>query len=108
MSKSIKDDTSREKLRHIIGACMCKDDDKSCWYTNNAQEVENDGTVQDNQVDAILNLIDQYTKTMCERARIDEWKLISESLHSAWLTASNFLSESRNRRLNELGKETDD
>ena len=41
-------------------------------------------------------------------ARINEWKLISESLHSAWLTASNFLSESRNRRLNELGKETDD
>lgn len=35
-------------------------------------------------------------------ARINEWKLISESLHSAWLTASNFLSESRNRRLNEL------
>ncbi len=56
----------------------------------------------------IMDLIDQHTKTMCERARIDEWKLISESLHSAWLTASNFLSESRNRRLNELGKETDD
>ena len=56
----------------------------------------------------LAEAIDQYTKTMCERARIDEWKLISESLHSAWLTASNFLSESRNRRLNELGKETDE
>ncbi len=41
-------------------------------------------------------------------ARINEWKLISESLHSAWLTASNFLSESRNRRLNELRGESDE
>ena len=50
----------------------------------------------------IMQLIKEDRERVVKEARIDEWKLISESLHSAWLTASNFLSESRNRRLNEL------
>lgn len=70
MHTSNTDDTSREKLRHIIGACMCKDDDKSCWYTNNAQEVENDGTVQDNQVNAVLNLILQDRERAVKEAKL--------------------------------------
>lgn len=97
MHTSNTDDTSREKLRHIIGACMCKDDDKSCWYTNNAQEVENDGTVQDNQVEAIQLLINE--------ARIDEWKLISEVTHSANLVASSYLGKARDERIKQLRSE---
>ena len=108
MHTSNTDDTSREKLRHIIGACMCKDDDKSCWYTNNAQEVENDGTVQDNQVDAILNLIDQHTKTMCERARQDELKQLWNSTQSYIVpdgVEANDMSEELHKRIEKLRSE---
>jgi hypothetical protein len=105
MHTSNTDDTSREKLRHIIGACMCKDDDKSCWYTNNAQEVENDGTVQDNQVDAILNLIDQHTKTMCERARLDELKQLWNNTQSEIVpegVVAHDMSEALHKRMKKL------
>ena len=119
-------DTTREDIKHIIGACVCKNDDKTCWYTHNAQEVENDGTVQDNQVDAILNLILQdresavreakleaeaeqaiqaHIDKRVNEARIDEWKLISEVTHSANLVASSYLGKARDERIKQLRSE---
>jgi translation initiation factor 6 (eIF-6) len=119
-------DTTREDIKHIIGACMCKDDDKSCWYTNNAQEVENDSTVHDNQVNAVLNLILQdresavreakleaeakqaiqaHIDKKVNEARIDEWKLISEVTHSANLVASSYLGKARDERIKQLRSE---
>ena len=64
-------DTTREDIKHIIGACVCKNDDKTCWYTHNAQEVENDSTVHDNQVNAVLNLILQDRESAVREAKLE-------------------------------------
>ena len=62
----------------------------------------------ENCTNVVMSIIKEDRERAVREARINEWKLISESLHSAWLTASNFLSESRNRRLNELRGESDE
>ncbi len=119
-------DTTREDIKHIIGACVCKNDDKTCWYTHNAQEVENDSTVHDNQVNAVLNLILQdresavreakleaeaeqaiqaHIDKRVNEARIDEWKLISEVTHSANLVACSYLGKARDERIKKLRSE---
>ena len=119
-------DTTREDIKHIIGACVCKNDVKTCWYTHNAQEVENDSTVHDNQVNAVLNLILQdresavreakleaeaeqaiqaHIDKRVNEARIDEWKLISEVTHSANLVASSYLGKARDERIKKLRSE---
>ena len=71
MEMKNNNDTTREDIKHIIGACVCKNDDKTCWYTHNAQEVENDSTVQDNQVNAVLNLILQDRERAVREAKLE-------------------------------------
>ena len=126
MEMKNNNDTTREDIKHIIGACVCKNDDKTCWYTHNAQEVENDSTVHDNQVNAVLNLILQdresavreakleaeaeqaiqaHIDKRVNEARIDEWKLISEVTHSANLVACSYLGKARDERIKQLRSE---
>lgn len=50
---------------------------------------------------SILNLIHQAEIT----ARIDEWKLISETVHSAGITSELYVNDYREKRLSALEKE---
>lgn len=55
--KPLSETDWREKLIHIVGACHCPDGDKDCWFTHNAEKIYSDNTMQDNQVNAIVDLI---------------------------------------------------
>jgi len=59
---------------------------------------------EENAVKAITTLIEQSER----KARIDEWKLISEVQHSAGITAELYFGKERDERINQLTTKEDD
>jgi len=88
-----------EQLDKIISEVYSRGQvDGEDYISSNPKSYED---VESEAKQSLLQLIKEETN----KARIDEWNLISEVQHSAGITAELYFGEERDNRINQLTKE---